>query len=61
MIDNYAGMSTKTNLGNNATLYQLDGSLNGVLGRFEWIIQNGKTTHRMFIPKGTMNGVPIRP
>jgi hypothetical protein len=54
-------MSTKSNLGNNATLYQLDGSLNRIPGRFEWIIQNGNTTHRMFIPNGTMIGVPIRP
>lgn len=40
IIDNYAGYATKTSL-NNATLYQLDGSLNGVSGRFEWIIQDG--------------------
>ena len=60
MIDNYAGYATKTPL-NSATLYQLDGSLNGVAGRFEWIIQDGNVTHRMFIRKGTMNGVPIKP
>ena len=45
----------------NATLYQLEGSLNGVPGRFEWIIQDGYVTHRMFIQNGTMNGVPIKP
>lgn len=60
IIDNYAGYATKTSL-NNATLYQLDGSLNGVSGRFEWIIQDGQVTHRMFIQNGTMNGVPIKP
>ena len=60
IIDNYAGCATKTPL-NNATLYQLEGSLNGVAGRFEWIIQDGNVTHRMFIPNGTMNGVPIKP
>ena len=60
VVDNYAGYATKTPL-NNATLYQLDGSLNGVAGRFEWIIQGGKVTHRMFIQNGTMNGVPIKP
>ena len=38
-----------------------DGSLNGTVGIFEWIIQNGMTTHRMFVPGGTMNGVPIIP
>ena len=60
IVDNYAGYATQTPL-NNATLYQLDGSLNGVAGRFEWIIQDGNVTHRMFIQNGTMNGVPIKP
>ena len=59
MVDNYAGYAKQTDLGN-ATLYQLDGALNGVAGRFEWIIQDGKVTHRMFIEGGTMNGVPIK-
>ena len=58
IVDNYAGYATKTPL-SNATLYQLDGSLNGTLGRFEWIIQDGSVTHRMFIQGGTMNGVSI--
>jgi len=58
IVDNYAGYATKTPL-SNATLYQLDGSLNGALGRFEWIIQDGSVTHRMFIQGGMMNGVPI--
>jgi len=61
IVDNYAGNAARTNLGNNAVLYQLDGSLNGTAGRFEWITQNGATTHRMFVPGGTMNGVPIIP
>lgn len=60
LVDNYAGYATKTPL-KNATLYQLEGSLNGVPGRFEWIIQDGYVTHRMFIQNGTMNGVPIKP
>ena len=60
IIDNYAGYATKTPL-SNATLYQLEGSLNRVPVRFEWIIQDGNVTHRMFIQDGTMNGVPIRP
>ena len=59
IIDNSASRATKTNLGNNATSYQLDGSLNGTAGRFEWIIQNGQITYRMFVPNGMMNGVPI--
>ncbi|HLR35968.1 MAG TPA: hypothetical protein VK071_11665 [Tissierellales bacterium] len=60
LVDNYAGSATKTSLGN-ATLYQLEGSLNGAAGRFKWIIQDGKVTHRMFIQGGTMNGVAIKP
>jgi len=40
-VDNYAGSATKTSLGN-ATLYQLEGSLNGEVGRFEWITQDGE-------------------
>ncbi len=60
IVDNYAGAATKTNI-KNGVLYQLDGALNSVKGRFEWIIQEGNVTHRMFIPNGTMNGVPIRP
>lgn len=60
IIDNYAGFATQTPL-SNATLYQLDGALNGIAGRFEWIIQDGSITHRMFIQGGKMNGVPIIP
>ena len=60
LVDNYAGYATKTTL-NDATLYQLEGSLNGVEGRFEWIIQDGKVTHRMFSQNRAMNGVPIKP
>ena len=43
------------------TLYQLQGSLNGTVGRFEWIIQNQQVTHRMFVPGGGINGIPIMP
>ena len=60
LIDNYAGYATKS-LIRNGTLYQLKGTLNGVQGRFEWIIQDGYVTHRMFVRDGTMNGVPIKP
>jgi hypothetical protein len=31
----------------------------GVAGRFEWIIDQGMVTHRMFVAGGTVNGVPI--
>ena len=60
IVDNYAGYATKTSI-ENGVLYQLEGLLNGVSGRFEWIIQDGQVTHRMFIQNGTMNGVPIKP
>ncbi len=47
IVDNYDGYATKTPL-NNTTLYQMDGLLNGVVGRFEWIIQDGNVTHRLY-------------
>ncbi|WP_429948365.1 pre-toxin TG domain-containing protein [Enterococcus sp. AZ101] len=59
IIDNYAGLAEVTDLGN-AKLYQIQGSQNGVMGRFEWIIQDGKVTHRMFVRNPELNGVPIK-
>jgi hypothetical protein len=59
IIDNYAGLAEVTDLGN-AKLYQVQGSQNGIIGRFEWIIQDGKVTHRMFIRNPELNGVPIK-
>ena len=59
IVDNYAGLAKVTDLGN-AKLYQIQGSQNGVMGRFEWIIQNGKVTHRMFVRNIELNGVPIK-
>ena len=41
--------------------YQLEGSLNGTAGRFEWIIQDEKVVHRMFVVGGGINGIPIMP
>ena len=60
VVNNYAGYATKTPI-SNGTLYQLQGSLNGVSGRFEWIIQNQQVTHRMFVAGGGINGIPIMP
>lgn len=60
IIDNYAGYASKFSI-SNGTLYQLPGSLNGVSGRFEWIIQNGNVTHRLFVKGGEINGIPIMP
>ncbi|OCG78416.1 hypothetical protein A9G42_03100 [Gilliamella sp. Nev6-6] len=63
IIDNYAGQATKINLNKGATLYQLEGSLNGVSGRFEWIVdlKLGGVSHRMFVPNGKINGKPSKP
>lgn len=60
IIDNYGGDAKKFEL-KNATLYQLEGALQGEAGRFEWIIQNGKVTYRMFIKGGKVTGIPIKP
>ncbi len=63
IVDNYAGLATQTKLKNGATLYQLPGKLNGVEGRFEWIVDPklGGVSHRMFVTGGTVNGVPSKP
>ena len=56
-------VNIKTNFNNRATLHQLEGSLNGVSGRFEWIVDPklGGVSHRMFVPNGTINGIPSKP
>jgi hypothetical protein len=43
------------------TLIQLPGNVNGVDGRFEWIIDGDRITHQMFVRGGGINGVPIKP
>ncbi|WP_440534080.1 two-partner secretion domain-containing protein [Variovorax sp. YR566] len=63
IVDNYANSATKFPLNNGASLYQVAGSYNGVAGRFEWIIDPnlGGVTHRMFVPNGAVNGIPVKP
>ena len=61
IVDNFASGSTATNLKNGAMLHQIEGSLNGVVGRFEWIAHGENVTHRMFVPGGILNGIPIKP
>ncbi|MCO8167527.1 polymorphic toxin-type HINT domain-containing protein [Pseudomonas sp. 21LCFQ02] len=63
IVDNYANSATKFPLKNGASLYQASGSYNGVAGRFEWIVDPklGGVTHRMFVPNGTVNGIPVKP
>jgi hypothetical protein len=70
IIDNYAGCGEKfqipkyglgnTVIGEN-TLYQVEGSLSGKVGVFEWIIDDVYVTHRRFIPGGKISGVANQP
>jgi len=60
IIDNYVGDAVQCPI-SNGTLYQLEGSLNGVAGRFEWIVQDQSVTHRLFVAGGGINGIPIWP
>ncbi len=44
------------------TLVQMPGEVNGVAGRFEWIVdQAGKITHMLFVEGGKITGVPTIP
>lgn len=64
VIDNYAGKAKKFDLkgadGKTRKLYQINGSLNGKDGIFEWILdgEKGVTTHRRFIENGKITGKP---
>ena len=63
IIDNYAGNAKSFTLkggdGKTRTLYQVQGSLNGIKGIFEWIYDSSKgVTHRRFIPNGKITGRP---
>lgn len=67
LIDNFAEYATTFDLlGNDKSgivrkIYQIEGSLDGVNGIFEWIVdprpQFG-VTHRMFIKEGKISGIP---
>ena len=65
IIDNYAGQATRFNLkggdGVERSLYQLEGSLNGKKGVFEWIIDPNPAkgvVHRRFIENVQITGKP---
>jgi hypothetical protein len=67
MVDNYVGGATKFSIPTKglggtvvrqSDLYQLEGSLNGKQGVFEWIVDQGQVTHRRFIPNGQVTGFP---
>ena len=48
--------------GNPATLTQVAGELNGVAGRFGYIVNEaGELTHQFFVSGGAINGIPIIP
>jgi len=42
-------------------LVQMPGEVNGVAGRFEWIMEGEELTHQLFVRGGTINGIPIKP
>ncbi len=45
--------------GRDCNLYQIEGSSDGVVGVFLWMIdQSGRVTHRKFMKKGKINGQP---
>jgi len=62
IIDNYAGNGYHSIItggdGINRSLYQIEGSLNGKAGIFEWIVEGNKCTHRRFIENGIITGKP---
>jgi hypothetical protein len=67
MADNYVGDATKFSIPTKgpggvivrqSDLYQVEGTLNGKPGIFEWIVDQGQVTHRRFIPDGKITGFP---
>lgn len=63
IVDNYANKGKAFTLkgadGKTRRLYQVEGSLNGKDGIFEWIYEKNKgVTHRRFIPNGKITGKP---
>lgn len=67
VVDNFARDGTRFSIPTrgpggqvvrNSELFQVEGSLNGKDGVFEWIVDQGSMTHRRFIPGGTVTGFP---
>lgn len=63
IVDNFGRFAQRFDLiGNDKILrdlYQIEGSLNGKVGIFEWIVDyNVGITHRLFIPNGQITGKP---
>ena len=67
LVDNYVGIAKKFDIPTKgpggvivrqSELYQIEGSLNGASGVFEWIVDQDCITHRRFIPNGGVTGFP---
>lgn len=67
VVDNFATEGSKFSIPTkgpggvvvrNSELFQVEGSLNGKSGVFEWIVDQGEMTHRRFIPGGKVTGYP---
>jgi RHS repeat-associated protein len=67
VVDNFATEGSKFSIPTkgpggvvvrNSELFQVEGSLNGKSGVFEWIVDQGDMTHRRFIPGGKVTGYP---
>ena len=67
IIDNYAGDASRFDIPTKgpggkvirtSELRQIEGSLNGKSGVFEWIVDQGNVTHRRFITDGKVTGFP---
>ena len=44
------------------TLTQIPGGLNGIAGRYEYIVDSlNNLSHQMFVRGGSINGMPIKP
>lgn len=56
---NAAKYTIKSGDGVYRSLYQVEGSLRGKSGIFEWIVEaGGNCTHRVFIPNAKISGIP---
>ena len=67
VVDNFATEGSKFSIPTkgpggvvvrNSDLFQVEGSLNGRSGVFEWIVDQSEMTHRRFIPGGKLTGYP---